>query len=113
MKDSIARKPAALLAFALSLSIASQLAHAEGPLKISMTADRWTTTAGAVNFIDYKGKPSIELKAGNYKEHIKSGAVTLKGLTFRDGTIEYDVISTTDMGAGFIFRSADQDNFEM
>jgi hypothetical protein len=113
MQNSIARKPAALLAFALFLSIASQLARAEGPLKIPMSADRWTTTAGAVNFVEYEGKPSIELKAGNYKQHIQSGAVALKGLTFRDGTIEYDVAATTDMGAAFIFRSADKDNFEM
>jgi hypothetical protein len=78
-----------------------------------MSADRWTTTAGTVNFVEYMGKPSIELKAGNYKEHIPSGAATLKDLTFHDGTIEYDVAATSDMGAGFIFRSANKDNFEM
>ena len=76
MKNSIARKPAALLAIALSL--ASQLAQAQGSLKIPMSADRWTTTAGTVNFVDYLGKPSIELKAGNYKQHIPSGAAALK-----------------------------------
>ena len=111
MQNSLARKSAALLA--LFLPIGSQLTRAEGPLKIPMSADRWTTTAGTVNFVEYMGKPSIELKAGNYKEHIQSGAATLKDLTFRDGTIEYDVAATSDMGAGFIFRSADKDNFEM
>jgi hypothetical protein len=111
MQNSTARKSAALLA--LFLPIGSQLARAEGPLKIPMSADRWTTTAGTVNFVEYMGKPSIELKAGNYKEHIPSGAATLKDLTFRDGTIEYDVAATSDMGAGFVFRSADKDNFEM
>jgi hypothetical protein len=111
MQNSLARKSAALLA--LFLPIGSQLARAEGPLKIPMSADRWTTTAGTVNFVDYMGKPSIELKAGNYKEHIPSGAATLKDLTFHDGTIEYDVAATSDMGAGFVFRSADKDNFEM
>jgi hypothetical protein len=111
MQNSIARKSAALLA--LFLPIGSLLARAEGPLKIPMSADRWTTTAGTVNFVEYMGKPSIELKAGNYKEHIPSGAATLKDLTFHDGTIEYDVAATSDMGAGFIFRSADKDNFEM
>jgi hypothetical protein len=113
MQNSIAGKTAALLAIALFLPIGSQLARAEGPLKIPMSADRWTTTAGTVNFLEYMGKPSIELKAGNYKQHIPSGAATLKDLTFRDGTIEYDVAATSDMGAGFIFRSADKDNFEM
>jgi hypothetical protein len=113
MKNSIALKHAASFAIALFLPIGSQWAGAEGPLKIPMSADRWTTTAGTVNFVEYMGKSSIELKAGNYKQHIPSGAASLKDLTFRDGTIEYDVAATTDMGAGFIFRSADKDNFEM
>jgi hypothetical protein len=78
-----------------------------------MTADRWTTTAGTVNFIDYMGKPSMELKAGNYAQHIQSGAAVLKELTFRSGTIEYDVATSSDMGAGFIFRRADKDSYEM
>jgi len=82
-------------------------------MKIPMTADRWKTTAGTVNFVDYMGKPSVELKPGNFAQHIKSGAVTLDGLNFRNGTIEYDVASTADMGAGFIFRKADEDNYEM
>jgi len=110
MQNSLVRKSAALLA--LLLPIGSQLARAEGPLKIPMSADRWSTVAGTVNFVEYMGKPSIELKAGNYKEHIPSGAAALKDLTFHDGTIEYDVAATTDMGAGFIFRGADKDNFE-
>lgn len=78
-----------------------------------MTAGRWTTTAGTVNFVDYMGKPSMELKAGNYAQHIQSGAATLNELNFRNGTIEYDVAATSDMGAGFIFRRADKDNYEM
>lgn len=110
MQNSLARKSAAFLA--LFLPLGSQLARAEGPLKIPMSADRWTTMAGTVNYVEYMGKPSIELKAGNYKEHIPSGAVVLKDLTFHDGTIEYDVVTNTDMGAGFIFRGADKDNYE-
>jgi len=78
-----------------------------------MTADRWTTSAGTVNFIEFNGKSSIELKQGNYAQHIQSGAALLNGLTFRDGSIEYDVASTTDMGAGFAFRRADKDNYEL
>ncbi len=78
-----------------------------------MTADRWTITAGNVNFIDYMGKPSIELKAGNYAQHVKTGAVVLKDVSFRNGTIEYDVYATSSMGAGFIFHRADDTNYEM
>jgi hypothetical protein len=97
------------------LSITGALCHAQAmePVKIPMTENRWTTTAGAVNFIEFKGKPSIELKEGNYAQHIRSGAALLNGLTFRNGTIEYDVAATTDMGAGLAFRRADQDNYEL
>jgi hypothetical protein len=58
------------------------------------------------------GKPSIELKAGDYAKHIPSGVALLKGLNFHNGTIEYDVATDNGMGAGFIFRRADKDNFE-
>jgi hypothetical protein len=104
---------AALIVLGQSLLGAAQLARAAEAVKIPMSADRWTTTAGTVNFIEYMGKSSIELKAGNYAQHIKSGAAVLNGLTFRSGTIEYDVATISDMGAGFVFRRADNDNYEM
>lgn len=102
-----------LLFFGLFLLSVSYFANASGPVGIPMTSDRWTTTAGTVNFGEYMGKHSIELKAGNYAQHIQSGAAILNGLTFHNGTIEYDVAATSDMGAGFIFRRADKDNYEM
>jgi hypothetical protein len=104
---------AAVAVFCLSISSAFCGAQAAEQAKIPMTADRWTTTAGTVNFIEFKGKSSIELKQGNYAQHIQSGAALLNGLTFRSGTIEYDVAATTDMGAGFAFRLADKDNYEL
>jgi len=104
---------AAFLAMTLALVAGSRTAWAAEPEKIPMTADHWSTVAGAVNFIDYKGKPSIELVAGNYAQHIKTGSTVLKDFTFRNGTIEYDVAATGSMGAGFVFRRADKDNYEM
>jgi hypothetical protein len=95
------------------LWMALPLAHAAEPATIPMTSDRWTATAGTVNFVDYMGKPSIELKAGNYAQHVPTGAAVLNGLKFRNGTIEYDVMATSDMGAGFVFRHADEKNYEM
>ena len=71
-RDS-ARKLDALFAISLFLLSAAHRAQAAEPVKIPMTPDRWTTTAGTVNFIEHMGKPSIELKAGNYAEHINSG----------------------------------------
>jgi hypothetical protein len=106
-------KPAGLLVTGFLALAVSHPARAAATEKIPMTADRWTTEAGNVDFIDYMGKPSIELKAGDYAKHISSGAAVLNGLSFHNGTIEYDVAATGGMGAGFIFRRADKDNFEM
>ncbi len=106
-------KRVALLAICLSLLMVSRQAKAAESVKIPMSADRWSTTAGTVNFVEYMGKPSIELKAGNYAQHIPSGAATLNGLVFHNGTIEYDVTATSDMGAGFVFRGASQENYEL
>jgi hypothetical protein len=111
-RDISVWKSATLLVVSVGVLIACQLARAAEPVMIPMTADRWTTTAGTVNFIDYMGKPSMELKAGNNAQHIPSGEAALKELTFRSGTIEYDVVATNDMGAVFIFRRADKDNYE-
>ena len=63
-KDS-AQDIASLLIAGLSLAIASQPARAAEPVKIPMTADRWTTVAGTVNFVEHMGKPSIELQPGD------------------------------------------------
>src|SRR6266568_53082 len=112
-RGSMASKFAVFPGLSLFMLIASSPARAAEQVKIPMTADRWTTMAGTVNFIEFKGKPSIELKAGNYAQHIQTGAVALNNLTFRNGTIEYDVAATSDMGAGFVFRRADKDNYEM
>jgi hypothetical protein len=109
---SSAWKLSALLIVGLSFPAASQLARAGEPVKIPMSADRWTTVTGTVNFVEHMGKPSIELQAGDYAKHIPSGVALLNGLNFHNGTIEYDVATENGMGAGFIFRRADNDNFE-
>ncbi|ADV83542.1 hypothetical protein [Terriglobus saanensis] len=111
MRNSIASLSQILICFA-SFTVSAS-AHAAEQIKVPMTNDRWTTTAGKVDFVEFKGKPSIELKAGNYAQHVPTGAAVLKDLTFRNGTIEYDVAATSDMGAGFVFRRADKDNYEM
>lgn len=78
-----------------------------------MTADHWTTAAGNVQFVEHLGSASIDLKPGNYAQHIASGEAVLNGLSFRNGTIEYDVDATGSMGAGFVFRRTDNDHYEM
>ena len=65
-----------LFFIALSFLCASHSVRAAESVKVPMVSDHWTTTAGTVNFIDYMGKPSIELKAGNYAQHIQTGAAS-------------------------------------
>ena len=113
MLKHLVRKIAALLIAGLSLAIASQPARAAEPVKIPMTADRWTTVAGTVNFVEHMGKPSIELQPGDYRKGIPSGMASLKDFQFGNGTIEYDVSADNGMGAAFMFRAASKENFEM
>ncbi len=85
-------------AAALYLAIASYEALAGEPVQISMTADRWTTVLGDVKFVEHMGKPSIELKEGDYKKGIPEGVASLKDFQFGDGTIEYDVSAESGDG---------------
>ncbi|HEX4228765.1 MAG TPA: hypothetical protein VHZ07_08845 [Bryobacteraceae bacterium] len=102
-----------LRAVSLCLLIAIHSAQGGERLKIPMTAGRWTTTAGQVEFVEHLGAPAIDLKPGNYAKHIASGQAVLNGLIFRNGTIEYDVDARSGMGAGFVFRKTDEKSYEM
>lgn len=99
-------------AIGLCLLMTIQTTRAAEKVKVTMTADHWTTTAGTVEFGEHMGIPSIELKAGNYAQHIASGQAVVNGVTFRSGTIEYDVDAASGMGAGFAFRRRDNDTYE-
>lgn len=104
---------ASLVVAGLSLVTASQPAQAAEPGKIPMTADRWTTVAGTVNFVEHMEKASIELQPGDYRKGIPSGMASLKDFQFGNGTIEYNVSADNGMGAAFMFRAASKENFEM
>jgi hypothetical protein len=106
------RHPFYRTAIGLCVLMTTQAAPDAKQVKVLMTADRWTTVAGNVQFVEHMGNPSIELKPGNYAQHIASGQAVLKGLTFRSGTIEYDVDAAAGMGAGFAFRRSNNDNYE-
>ena len=77
-----------------------------------MTAGRWTTVAGTVNFVEHMGKPSIELQPGDYRKGIPSGMAALKDFQFGNGTIDYDVSADNGMGAALMFRAAGKENNE-
>ena len=75
------------------------------PITIAMTADNWQTRENA-EFIRQLGffHGLMRLNTGN---------AVLKGVTFSDGTIEFDV-NTIGRGApGLAFRQQDEDNFEL
>jgi hypothetical protein len=63
-----------------------QTARGADPLKVPMTADRWTTTAGTVEFVEHLGIPSMELKPGNYASahRIGRGGAERNDLSQRD-----------------------------
>jgi len=75
------------------------------PITIAMTADNWQTKENA-EFLRQLGFFHGLMR-------LNSGNAVLKGITFSDGTIEFDV-NTIGRGApGIAFRQQDNDNFEL
>ena len=79
-------------------------AIAQKPIDIPMTADRWETKNN-VEFSQADAYPLGVMK-------VNKGVAVLKGLDFRNGTIEFDVIPIGSMGAGIGFRRKDDDTYE-
>lgn len=96
-----------LTRMALSLCFLSALPIARGakPITIAMTADHWETKENA-EFLKQLGFYQGLMR-------LNSGNAVLKGVTFSDGTIEFDV-NTIGRGApGLAFRQQDEGNFEL
>jgi hypothetical protein len=95
-----------LRACALStIGLLTPLARAAEPITVAMTADRWQTKENA-EFLRQLGFYHGLMR-------LNSGNAVLKGVTFADGTIEFDV-NTIGRGApGIAFRQQDDDNFEL
>src|SRR6516164_3054257 len=80
-------------------------AQAGEPITIPMTAEHWQTKENA-EFLRQLGFYHGLMR-------LNSGNAVLKGVTFSDGTIEFDV-NTIGRGApGIAFRQLDGDNFEL
>jgi hypothetical protein len=89
----------------VAVSVALQSAAiAQKPINIPMTADRWETKDN-VEFSQADAYPLGVMK-------VSKGVAVLKGLEFRNGTIEFDVIPMGSMGAGIGFRRKDDDTYE-
>jgi hypothetical protein len=72
-------------------------------IDVPMTPDRWQAFVGKLEFKPHNGTDALVITEGGAK---------LNGLTFRDGTIEFDV-DPGGMGAGLGFRMRDEDTFEV
>jgi hypothetical protein len=97
----------ALKGLALWVCLLSAVPIGQGaePIMITMTADHWQTKENA-EFLRQLGffRGLMRLNSGN---------AVLKGITFGDGTIEFDV-NTIGRGApGIAFRQQDEGNFEL
>jgi hypothetical protein len=103
MKTLTAALRGPMLLFLTSLSVAATALAAE-PVKIPMTADRWETKDN-VKFDTEDGYPLGVMT-------VTKGVAVLKDFTFRNGTIEFDVIPRGPMGAGIGFRRRDDATYE-
>jgi hypothetical protein len=81
------------------------LAHAAEPIPINMTADRWQTKENA-EFLRQLGFYYGLMR-------LNTGDALLKGVTFSDGTIEFDVNTIGRGSPGIAFRQQDDKNFEL
>jgi hypothetical protein len=84
-------------------TLASAPAFAQGR-DVPMVADRWESVFGKPEFKEHKGTPALVFA--------QEGGAKLKGLTFRNGTVEFDV-DPAAMGAGLAFRMQGLQNLEM
>ena len=102
---------AVMAAVLLSLSTSGAHAARAGrgpsaePIAIPMTPDRWQTKENA----------EFLRQLGFYRGlmRLNSGNAALKGVTFADGTIEFDVNTIGRGMPGIAFRQKDDDNFEL
>jgi len=96
-----------ILGSCLVLASATLGAVTPNPIDISMTAERWQGN-GANGTLEPAGDPEFEQREGfpYGLMHVKKGSVTLTGLSFRDGTIEFDV-QPEDGIPGIRFRQRD------
>ena len=75
-----------------------------------MPPEHWKTT-GNVEFLKHDGFDALELKPGDRAKQTLTGNAAPIGVSFRNGTIEFDVDKPWSMGTGIAFRR-DKDSSE-
>ncbi|WP_321477202.1 hypothetical protein [uncultured Paludibaculum sp.] len=105
MKTFVSKEGLSGMALCLGFLSAPPIARGAEPITIAMTADHWATKENAEFF--------RQLGFYHGLMRLNSGTAVLKGVTFSDGTIEFDV-NTVGRGApGIAFRQQDEGNFEL
>jgi hypothetical protein len=92
-------------ALALCLLSALPILRAAEPIPVPMTAEHWQTKDNA-EFLHQLGFFQGLLR-------LNSGEAALHGITFGNGTIEFDVLTVGRGAPGIAFREQDKDNFEL
>jgi hypothetical protein len=105
MKKLLSKDALKRVALCACFLIALPVARGAEPIAVNMTADQWQTRENA-EFLRQLGFYHGLMR-------LNSGDAELKGMTFSDGTIEFDV-NTIGRGApGIAFRQQDEKNFEL
>jgi hypothetical protein len=105
MKALLPQLPLNTLALSVCFLSALPIARGAEPIAITMTADHWQAKENA-EFLRQLGFYHGLMR-------LNSGDAELKGITFSDGTIEFDVNTIGRGATGIAFRQQDQDNFEL
>ena len=105
MKTLVGRDALRRMVLVLCGLPALPLAQGAAPMTVRMTAEQWQAKENA-EFLRQQGFLYGLMR-------LNSGSAELKGVTFGDGTIEFDV-NTIGRGApGIAFRQQDEGNFEL
>jgi len=105
MKTLVSKHTLTRIVLSACFLLALPSARAAEPITVPMTADHWQTKENA-EFLRQLGFYHGLMR-------LNSGNAVLKGITFSDGTIEFDV-NTIGRGApGIVFRQQDEGNFEL
>jgi hypothetical protein len=99
-----------LHAFTAGLCLLSACAWGAEPVRVAITPEHWKTT-GNVEFLKHDGFDALELKPGDRAKQTLTGNAAPIGVSFRNGTIEFDVDKPWSMGTGIAFRR-DKDSSE-
>ena len=105
MKSLVSKEPLKRMALCIGFLSALPIAQAAEPITVTMTADNWRTKENA--------KFLRQLGFYHGLMRLNSGDAVLKGITFSDGTIEFDVNTIGRGVPGIAFRQQDEGNLQL